>query len=135
MRTSAITLLAAVGLLSAGEIGATRKPASVAATSPVTVKGDAAAGQKLYAVCMGCHSINDNDVGPKHRGVVGRRAGTVPGYNYSAALKGANLVWTPANLDRWLQGPPKMVPGTKMNFAIANAKQRADIIAYLATQK
>jgi len=88
----------------------------------------------LYQACTGCHSLDDNDVGPKHRGVVGRKAGTVPGYAYSAALKGSGLTWTPANLDRWLTNPQKLVPGAKMYFSIANPKQRADIIAYLAQQ-
>ena len=104
-----------------------------AEAAPLT--GDPAAGRIAYQACMGCHAIDDNDVGPKHRGVVGRKAGSVPGYNYSAALKTSGIVWTPEMLDRWLQGPQKLVPGAKMYFSIANAKTRADIIAYLATQK
>lgn len=103
--------------------------------SPAQPKGNATNGQKLYAICMGCHSIEDNDVGPKHRGVVGRKAGNVAGYAYSSALKASGIVWTPALLDSWLQGPPKLVPGTKMFFSVARAQDRADIIAYLATQK
>src|SRR5271165_5452357 len=97
--------------------------------------GDPARGQALYGVCMSCHSLDDNDVGPKHRGVVGRRAGTVPGYHYSAALMNSGLVWTPANLDRWLSGPQAVAPGAKMFFSISDAQKRADIIAYLARQK
>lgn len=96
--------------------------------------GDPVAGKSDYNACMGCHSLDDNDVGPKHRGVVGRHAGTVPGYNYSEALKASGIVWTPEMLDRWLQGPQKLVPGAKMFFSVANPKTRADIIAYLATQ-
>ena len=84
---------------------------------------------------MGCHSLDDNDVGPKHRGVVGRKAGAVPGYSYSAALKGSGIVWTPEKLNLWLTNPQKLVPGAKMFFSVANPKQRADIIAYLGTQK
>jgi cytochrome c len=97
--------------------------------------GDPVAGKTAYQACMGCHAIDDNDVGPKHRGVVGRAAGTAPGYNYSTALKASGIVWTPAMIDRWLQGPQKLVPGSKMFFSMANPKLRADIIAYLATQK
>ncbi len=84
---------------------------------------------------MGCHSLDDNDVGPAHRGVVGRNAGTVPDYAYSAALKAAGITWTPDMLDRWLAGPQKLVPGAKMYFAVPDAQSRADLIAYLALQK
>jgi cytochrome c len=99
------------------------------------LQGDPTRGQALYGVCMSCHSLDDNDVGPKHRGVVGRRAGTVPGYHYSAALMNSGLVWTPANLDRWLSGPQAVVPGAKMFFSLSDAQKRADIIAYLAKEK
>lgn len=93
-------------------------------------------GAALYAQnCARCHSIDTNGFAPKHRGVVGRRAGSVPGYAYSPALKQSGIVWTPQQLDRWLQGPGAMVPGTKMNFRLANPAQRTAIIAYLATQK
>ncbi|MFC0400157.1 c-type cytochrome [Paraburkholderia rhizosphaerae] len=97
--------------------------------------GDPVAGKTAYGACMSCHSIGDNDVGPAHRGVVGRKAGSVPGYSYSVALKNSGIVWTPEMIDRWLQGPQKLVPGTKMFFSVGDAKTRADIIAYLATQK
>jgi cytochrome c len=96
--------------------------------------GDPARGKQAYGGCQGCHSLDENDVGPRHRGVVGRKAGSVPGYAYSAALKNSNIVWTPANLDRWLQGPQKMAPGSKMYFSVPDAQRRADIIAYLAQQ-
>ena len=118
--------------LSAVVTAATLLAAGTAAASPLA--GDPARGQALYGVCMSCHSLDDNDVGPKHRGVVGRKAGTVPGYHYSAALASSGLVWTPANLDRWLSGPQALVPGAKMFFSISDAQKRADIIAYLATQ-
>lgn len=99
------------------------------------LQGDPVRGQALYGACMGCHSLDENDVGPKHRGVVGRRAGVVPGYHYSTALMNSGLVWTPANLDRWLSGPQALVPGAKMFFSLSDAQKRADIIAYLARQK
>lgn len=97
--------------------------------------GNAANGAKVYQACMGCHALDDNDVGPRHRGVVGRRAGTQPGYAYSAALKASGLVWTGANLDRWLTDPQKLVPGAKMYFALPKPSDRADVIAFLAQQK
>ncbi len=107
--------------------------AGIAAANPLP--GDPTRGQALYGACMGCHSLDDNDVGPKHRGVVGRRAGSVAGYHYSAALANSGLVWTPTNLDRWLSGPQAFVPGAKMFFSLNDAQKRADIIAYLAQQK
>ena len=93
-------------------------------------------GEALYqARCGGCHSIAANRIGPAHRGVVGRRAGTSPGFAYSTALRGANIVWTPQNLDRWLQGPRRLVPGVRMFTSVANPTERAAIIAYLGTQR
>ena len=70
-----------------------------------------------------------------HRGVVGRRAGTVKGYAYSPALKASGLTWTQDQLDRWLTNPQTLVPGARMFFSVSDAQKRADIIAYLAQQK
>jgi cytochrome c len=110
--------------------------ASAHAQSPSdAAPGDAARGKTVYQACMGCHSLDEDDVGPRHRGVVGRVAGTVPGYAYSPALKRSGVVWNPANLDRWLTKPQGLVPGAKMFFSLANAKDRADVIAYLAQQR
>lgn len=102
---------------------------------PAALAGNSAHGAKLYQACTGCHSLESNEVGPRHRGVVGRAAGTVPGYAYSAALKNSKIVWTPAMINRWLTNPQKLVPGSKMFFSIAKPQDRADIIAYLAQQK
>lgn len=99
------------------------------------IHGDAGRGQTLYQACTACHSLDENDLGPKHRGVVGRHAGMVPGYAYSAALTNSGIVWDPATLDRWLTNPQALVPGTKMYFLIADPQTRADIIAYLAQQR
>jgi cytochrome c len=96
-----------------------------------SVGGDAAHGKMLYQGCQACHSIDDNDLGPRHRGVVGRPAGSVVDYNYSAALKNSGLTWDEGTLDRWLTNPSALVPGTKMFFKIDDAQSRADIIAYL----
>jgi cytochrome c len=97
--------------------------------------GDAARGQGLYQACSGCHSIDENDVGPRHRGVLGRRAGSLPDYAYSQALRNSQIVWDAASLDRWLTSPQALVPGAKMFFSLPDAQMRADIIAYLAQQK
>ena len=112
--------------------GAAFAQTTAAASTP---KGDAARGKILYQGCESCHSIDDNDVGPKHRGVVGRRAGSIADYAYSPALKNSELTWDEATLDRWLINPSALVPGTKMFFRIDDPQKRADIIAYLKEQK
>jgi|KBSMisStandDraft_5_1062788.scaffolds.fasta_scaffold210066_3 cytochrome c len=112
---------------------ATSPPPAAAAEPPF--HGDPQRGKALYANCTSCHSIDDNDIGPMHRGVVGRKAGTAPGYAYSAALKASGIVWNPGNLDRWLTNPSAMVPGTKMFFLVPDPQVRSDIIAYLTELK
>lgn len=92
---------------------------------------DVAHGEALYQGCQDCHSIETNEVGPRHKGVVGRKAGSLPDYNYSAALKDSNIVWTEANLDQWLANPQKFVPGSKMFYHLANPQDRADVIEFL----
>jgi len=99
--------------------------------SPAKAAGDAARGEVLYQGCQDCHSIDKNDVGPMHKGVVGRTAGTVPGYNYSPALRNSKIVWTEENLDKWLTNPQDFIPGTKMFFQVKNPQDRADLIAFL----
>ena len=105
------------------------------AAASTTLRGDPARGKTLYQACAACHSIDENDVGPKHRGVVGRRAGSVADYAYSPALKKSDLAWDEAMLDRWLTNPSALVPGTKMFFKLDDPQARADVIAYLKEQK
>ena len=94
--------------------------------------GDAAHGQELYeSRCIACHSPDANRVGPMHRGVFGRKAGSLPDYTYSKALKGTNFVWNDETLNQWLTNPQAFVPGQKMNFKVAKAEDRTDLIAYL----
>ena len=99
--------------------------------------GDAAQGSVLFNRCSICHSNaknGPNKLGPNLFGVVGRKAGTYSGFSYSAAMKRAGFVWTPAKLMDYLASPQKVVPGNAMPFAgIGDAKQRADILAYLGT--
>ena len=97
--------------------------------------GDAGRGKALYQGCAACHSLEENEIGPSHRGVFGRRAGAVADYNYSPALRRSGLVWDAATLDAWLANPSALVPGTKMFFKVDEAKARADLIAYLKEQK
>ena len=101
-------------------------------TSAYAVDGDAARGRQIYeSRCGGCHSLDSNRVGPRHRGVFGRRAGSVPGYSYSPALAKAKVIWNSDSLDRWLRNPEDVLPGQRMNFRVQNAQDRADIIAFL----
>ena len=97
----------------------------------VFAAGDAAQGETVYRDCMICHSLDRNEIGPMHRNLFGRKAGTVQGYDYSAALKASSIVWNEATLDRWLIDPQAVVPGTKMTFSLDDARDRADVIAFL----
>lgn len=100
----------------------------------VHAEGDAARGQRLHeARCIGCHSVDSHRVGPAHRGVFDRRAGALPNYDYSNAVKTSGLVWTAQNLDRWLSNPEALIPGQKMGYSVSDADDRADLIAYLMT--
>ena len=76
--------------------------------------GDPVHGQELYeSRCIACHSPDANRVGPMHRGVVGRLSGTVPGFNYSKALKGAQVTWDEQSLDQWLANPRPSSPARR----------------------
>jgi cytochrome c len=101
----------------------------------VHAQGDAAAGEKVFAHCAPCHSNKpgENKFGPSLAGVIGRKSGTEPGYNYSSAMKEANVTWDEKSLDEYLQGPGKFVRGTRMVYFVPNEKDRQDVIAYLKT--
>ena len=96
---------------------------------------DAAAGEKDSLVCRACHQIGPNAkiaVGPVLNGVVGRKAGTYPGYEYSPANKDSGITWTPEELDKYLESPQTVVPHTKMIFpGLKDATKRKNVIAYL----
>lgn len=98
-------------------------------------KGDPAKGEQVFVICRACHQIGpgaQNGVAPVLNGVVGRKAGTYPGFDYSSANKNSGIVWTPEELDKYLTDPQKVVPGTKMIFpGLKNAQQRQDVIAFL----
>ena len=94
--------------------------------------GDAAHGKQLYAMrCAACHSVEYNGVGPTHKNLIGRKAGSVQGYAYSDALKNSGVIWEEASLKQWLTEPEKFIPGQKMFISIPDAQDRADIVAYL----
>jgi cytochrome c len=91
-------------------------------------------GRALYeSRCGACHSVDANRVGPAHQGVLGRQAGSAPGFEYSKALAGSRLVWTREKLLAWLAGPEDVIPGQAMNYSLGDAREREDVVAYLAT--
>lgn len=94
---------------------------------------DPARGEALYVQCAACHSLGRDRTGPRHCGLLGRPAGSIPGFPYSAAMRESGFVWTAATLDRFLKAPTRVVPGTTMGYAgIADATDRRDLVAYLA---
>lgn len=92
-------------------------------------------GEQLFRQrCQICHTVaagKTSPMGPNLAGVVGRKAAST-GFNYSAALKKSNLTWTSANIDKFLTGPSKLVPGTRMAVSIADPAQRAALVSYLS---
>jgi cytochrome c len=93
---------------------------------------DAAGGKELFfRRCSGCHSLDSEKEGPRLRGVFGRKAGSVPGFQYSDALRNSGIVWNEPSLNTWLEGPQALVPGNDMEFKVSNPDERTALIAYL----
>lgn len=98
--------------------------------------GNAANGKQVFAQCRMCHVTDAgvNKIGPSLHDIIGRTAGTAPGYTYSAANAGAGFVWTKEKLFQFLEKPTRVIPQTKMIYAgLPDAQKRADLIAYLET--
>ncbi|NOX83506.1 MAG: c-type cytochrome [Alphaproteobacteria bacterium] len=99
-----------------------------------TLAEDIRAGEKLYASrCGACHSVDANRIGPMHRGVYGRVAGSVAEYNYSDALIQSGVVWNEQSLDQWLANPQDFIPGQKMGYRLSKEYDHRAIIAFLKT--
>lgn len=96
---------------------------------------DAAAGEKVFGVCKACHQIGEtakNGVGPVLNGVIGRKAGSVPAYSYSAANKNSGITWNEATFREYIKDPKAKVPGTKMIYAgLKDEQKTSDLIAFL----
>ncbi len=101
----------------------------------VYASADAGAGERVYNRCRACHAVDGTDgTGPHLNGVVGRTVDGVDGFAYSGALEENFDVWTPANLQAFLESPRSAAPGTKMTFSgLPKMEDRADVIAYLAS--
>jgi len=110
--------------------------ALVLATAPAIGQDKADGGQLLFNnACRTCHTLRDGDnrLGPNLHGIIGRKAGSLPNYAYSSAMKNADLVWDTATLDRFIANPDQVVPGHNMKpyGGHASAEERAGIIAFL----
>ena len=105
------------------------------AATTASAAGDAAKGEDVFGItCVGCHSVSGPSLAaPALAGVVGRKAGTAAGFQYSDALAKSGLVWNEQTLDKYLADPNAAVPGTTMPIGVSSAEDRANVIAYLKT--
>jgi len=114
-------------------------PLPLLAAAPAVRAQDAGQGELVFKRnCAICHTVEagKNKIGPSLAGVVGRKAGSAPGYSYSDANKNSGITWSEAELDKYLTDPRGVVPGTKMLFAgLKNPDDRKNVIAYLKQQK
>ena len=107
-----------------------------AVVSTALADGDAARGEKRFEECAACHSVErgSNGIGPSLHGVFGRKAGAIPEFRYSPALRRSGITWTRESLDSYIADPQKAVPANRMPYAgMLGAADRADLIAYLET--
>jgi cytochrome c len=137
MPARVMTLGVLLGMLSAlAGCGRSDSTPVAAGVEPSTARIEA--GRKLFARCAGCHQVGPdagNIFGPQLNGVLGRKAGSVPGYAYSPALKASRLVWDERTLAAFIRDSEAVVPGNKMRFMnFMSEQQAAQIVAYLATQ-
>ena len=104
----------------------------LAGAASVAAAPDPLRGEQIYGRCLACHALASDRVGPRHCGLLGRRAGTVPGFVYSKAMKNSGLVWNEKTLDRFLSKPLRLVPGSAMTYdGVSDPQERSDLIAYL----
>lgn len=93
-------------------------------------------GRMLYeSRCGGCHAVDANRVGPMHRNLIGRRAGSVPDFAYSPALRSSSVVWSAQTLDQWLSKPESLIPGQRMNYSVSSEQDRRLLIRYLSSEQ
>jgi cytochrome c len=107
-------------------------------TQSAFAQADAENGKEVFKGCRACHQVGDgakNGVGPSLNGIIGKKAGTIGGFNYSDVNKQAGekgLVWTEEKMLEYLKDPAAFMPGNKMAFAgVKDEADRRDLIAYL----
>ena len=149
MRRKSLAVIAALSLALAAcggpppeqptPTGAATTTIALEPVSPAAkVAADAGAKPAAYAQCAACHAVEPgkHGIGPSLHGVYGTKAGEIPGFAFSEKLKASGLTWDDATLDKWLEAPMKMVPGTKMSYAgLKDPAKRAELIAYMKTLK
>ena len=127
-----LRLLSGLTLTLAALVGAVLARPPMAAA----FQADAEAGADVFdTYCSDCHSVSPkgtNRKGPTLYRVFGRRAGTVPGFDYSPQMRGSGIVWNPASLNAYLANPGGTVAGGKMKKGVPKPADRANVIAYLA---
>lgn len=101
--------------------------------------GNPAKGETVFLRCAQCHTANKGDgngLGPNLFGVVGRKAALLPSFPYSEPLRNAHIVWSEDMLKKWVAGPQKVVPGTRMSFVgLSNPEDVRNVVAYLRTRR
>jgi cytochrome c len=126
-----VNMAAVIGL---PMVGAVLAAAGLAGTVSLAESAapSTAHGAEVYERCAACHSLERDRTGPRHCGLLGRRAGSVPGFGYSDAMRASGITWDESTLDRFLADPMQVVPGTSMGYAgVDDARDRRDLIAYL----
>jgi cytochrome c len=120
-------------------VGSTLLAAALVALAPFTVAQEKATGSKgqllFNNACRTCHTLRegDNRLGPNLNRIIGRKAGALPDYGYSSAMKSGDLIWDKSTLDRFIANPDEVVPGHTMQpyGGLASPEERARIIDYL----
>lgn len=134
---AALALLSACGSKPADEAGSATETAATDTGSTEVASADARPA--AWAQCAACHAVAKDaphGLGPNLWGVAGTKAGELAGYEFSPAMKASGLTWDEATLDKYLENPRKLVPGTKMSFAgIADATKRKELVTWLMAQK
>jgi cytochrome c len=123
-----------------GVFGAVAGAWSCLAAALAFAQADAAAGEAVFnQKCASCHTVTADLahglLGPNLVGVAGRAAGTIAGWDFSAALKDSKVTWTDENLNKWLTDAKAFVPGAQMDLRMPSRIEREDVIAYLKTLK
>lgn len=105
--------------------------------SPAAKADEVSDGKAAFSTCSTCHTVTGKDsVGPHLNGVIGRKAGSVAGFDYSPAMKESKIVWDTTALEKFIQDPQAEIPGNHMPFAgLQDENKRDAIVAYLASLK
>jgi cytochrome c len=136
--TAANTSTAAAPPAAPAPLTDAQKKALVAQLPAAYQAADLSNGEAKFAICRSCHTTpegGDDMTGPNLWGVFGRKAGSKPGFTYSDDLKNAGWAWDADKIDKWIENPRAMLPGTKMTYVgMQDANDRRDVVAFLKVQ-